>query len=159
MHLKNRTQLKPFITFLFCSLYIVTTWTQQPQQTIFTEEGRRTVFADISEACNSEVFIVLPAPPAYQGGPTQLEDDLNAILTLPDDLNTKVRYWLTVNCNGKAFGFQPLLELEAMYHSDLIAALEQLQNWQPGFFKGNAVDCTIAISLKIRRGSIRRISY
>lgn len=145
---------KLFITLLatFLPLAILSA-----QDITITKNGeRKEIYFDRSEACDKEmIFKVVEQPPEYRGGLKKLVSELNQALIIDKKINEQFVVNFTVNCKGKAFGFQIIRGSKHEITEETLGALENLQNWQAGKQGGKEIDFFIAYQFKIKKGKIK----
>lgn len=93
--------------------------------------------------------------PVYSGGIKKLEIDLNELLSIEKELKGRLFISFTINCEGKAFGFQVVKGVDTGFDKNVINAMEKLQNWDAGKQRNIEVDCTNIIRFSISRGKLK----
>jgi hypothetical protein len=118
------------------------------------EKKIESIKIDLSEACNKDkTSWTVQDLPEYVGGNKKLIGDLNHLLTIDKDLTGKCYVSFLINCEGEASGF---VITEGNTNNDLnkkiIESLVKLQNWKPGKYKNEDVDCTYTLRLVFKDG-------
>ena len=98
--------------------------------------------------------MIVEEMPSYKGGTEILEKALNELIKVDSKLKGEIFVWATINCEGKAFGFQIVKFLDKELEEKIISELVKLQNWEAGKQRGKKVDTIKNIRLNIRKGRI-----
>jgi hypothetical protein len=123
--------------------------------TINTAEGRKTLHADKSKACNKNlVFMTSAESPTFDNTKGELDDRLNSLTNFDKKIKGQVIIWFTINCKGEAFGFQIIEGLDETINKKIIDSLTQIQDWKPGRQSGKPVDSVYNLKLAIKKGKI-----
>ena len=120
------------------------------------ERPIKSVEIDLSEACNKDKSSwSVQDLPEYVGGNNKLIDDLNQFLTIDNDLTGRCYVSFLINCKGKASGFK-IIEggINNVLNQNIIDSLIELQNWKPGKYENENVDCTYTLRLMVKNGQM-----
>jgi len=147
--------MKKGITFLIIIL-TVSCYSQNEVKVVGKENSENFSISRV-EACNKDsVFVIVDNLPEYENGSEQLIKDLNEHLSFGKSIKGKIYLIFTINCKGKAFGFQCLVGLDKESNEKLIKGMEELQSWKSGSQRGRNVDCSKALGFEIKKGKIYR---
>lgn len=116
----------------------------------------KSVKIDLREACDTaKTYWAVQDLPEYVGGNKKLIDDLNHLLIIDKDLTGKCNVSFLINCEGKASGFAIIEEgIKNDLNKKIIESLVKLQNWKPGRFNNENVDCTYTLRLIVKNGQL-----
>lgn len=123
--------------------------------TINTTEGRKTLHADKTKACNKDlIFTISAESPKFDNTSGEFEDRLNSLVDFDKTVKGEVIVWFVINCNGESYGFQFIKGLDDELNKKIIQGLTSLQSWKPGRQSGKSVDCVYNLKLQIKKGKI-----
>jgi hypothetical protein len=142
------------LTLVLAMLILSITSYGQNESSNQVEKQIKSVKIDLSEACNKDkTSWAIQDLPEYVGGNKRLIGDLNHLLTIDKNLMGKCYVSFLINCEGKASGF---IITEGDTTNDvnkkIIESLVKLQNWKPGKYNNENVDCTYTLRLAVKDG-------
>jgi hypothetical protein len=144
------------LTLVIAMFVLSITLYGQKESSNQVEKQIKSVKIDLSEACNKEkTSWAVQDLPEYAGGKSKLIDDINQLLAIDKALTGKCYVSFLINCEGKASGF---VITEGGMTNDLnkkvIKSLVKLQNWKPGKYDNENVDCTYTLRLAVQDGNL-----
>lgn len=146
------------ILFIFIGVLIYSISSGQSVTIIKNEKIVKQIDRDFTDACDkSKKSWVVHDLPVYKGGEAQLKKDIKNIVTIDKRISGAFNVHFLINCKGKASGFFIAEGLSEKLNKDVIASLNTLQNWKPGKYKNENVDCTCTLKFIIESGSIKTV--
>lgn len=120
-----------------------------------TKEGRKTLYADKTRACNKDlVFMISAESPKFDDSTGKFDARLNSLINFDKTVKGDVIVWFVINCNGEAYGFQIIRGINEELNKKIIDALTKLQHWNPGRQDGKPIDSVYNLKLEIKKGKI-----
>lgn len=107
-------------------------------------------------ACDTTLaYWTVQTLPEYKGGNEKLLRDLNNNLKLGKQINGTCRFDFMVNCKGKTWGYKFDSGFDKKFENKFTETFSELQNWKPGKYKNENVDCSYSLILRIDKGIIK----
>lgn len=123
---------------------------------INTPNGKKTLYADKSKACNKDlIFMVSAERPEFDKSHGELDDRLSTLINFDKSVTGPMIIWFVINCDGESYGFQLIKGINEEVNKKIVDGLTKLQGWKPGKQDGKPIDSIYNLSLEIKKGKIK----